>query len=58
MLPMSRKMKMKNVAGFHSLDRGFLVVERLDLRRGLGIREVQNEGWVMLWILEDGRVKV
>jgi len=51
-------MNMKNVAGFHSLDRGFLVVERLDLRSGLGIRDVQKEGWVMLWMEEDGRVKV
>ena len=45
---------MKNVAGFHSLDRGlegFLDDERL--LRGLGIRLVQKEGWVMLWMLDE-----
>lgn len=55
---MSRNMKMKNVAGFHSFDFGFegdLDFERL--RRGLGIRDFQNEGWVMLWMDEEGRVK-
>jgi hypothetical protein len=55
---MSKKINIKNVAGFHSLERG---LEDLDLaerlRRGLGIREVQKEGEVMLWIDEDGRVK-
>ena len=48
--PMRRNMKMKNVAGFHSLDRGDFEAD-FDLerfRRGLGIKLVQKEGWVML----------
>jgi len=47
--PMSMKMRMKNVAGFHSLafaSWGGLAVES-DRRRNLGIIEYQNEGWMI-----------
>lgn len=39
--PMSRKMAMKNVAGFHSLA-FFLLAARFSLRNGFGIRDLQN----------------
>lgn len=44
--PIRRKMKMKKVAGFHSLDFGFLVpdLEEGSLRSGFGIMFFQNEG--------------
>jgi len=48
---MSRNMKIKKVAGFHSLDFGlnfFAAEGEEDLRRGLGIRLAQKDGWVML----------
>jgi hypothetical protein len=54
--PMRRNMMMKNVAGFQSLDFGCLGPFERDLERarsGLGIREVQKDGWVMLWMLEE-----
>ena len=48
--PINRKMKMKKVAGFHSLDRSFLVTvpEVASFRNGLGIKLFQNEGCVTL----------
>jgi hypothetical protein len=44
--PISRKMKIKKVAGFHSLDLGFLVsdLEAESLRNGFGIMPFQNDG--------------
>lgn len=44
-------MKMKNVAGFHSLDVTLLapIVAEEPRRSGLGTRLVQNEGCVTLW---------
>lgn len=51
--PISRKMMMKKVAGFHSFDFGFLrdffgpkFGSGSDRRRGLGIRDFQKEVWV------------
>jgi hypothetical protein len=45
--PIKRNMKMKNVAGFHSLLGNFLEVALDEPRRsGLGIRFVQKEGCV------------
>jgi len=47
--PISRKIKMKNVAGFHSFDFGFLIRRAaasggsFSRRRGFGIRERQKE---------------
>jgi len=57
MLPMSRKIIIKKVAGFHSFDFGFLDLTPgvLDLRNGLGIREAQNEREVMLGMVEYPR---
>lgn len=48
--PINRKMKMKKVAGFHSLDRSFLVTDPdvASFRNGLGIKFFQKEGWVTL----------
>lgn len=39
---MKRNMTIKKVAGFHSFDFLPLIPLRLSLRRGLGIKEVQN----------------
>ncbi len=41
---------MKKVAGFHSFDLAFFFSAALGelLRRGLGIRLIQNEVWAML----------
>jgi len=57
MLPISMKIMMKKVAGFHSFDFGFLDLMPgvLDLRNGLGIREAQNDREVMLGIVEYPR---
>lgn len=41
-------MAMKNVAGFHSVDLGFLVLSLLPRRSGFGIIDSQKETWVTL----------
>ena len=43
MEPIKRKMMMKNVAGFHSLERGFFSRGTSDRRSGFGIRDFQKE---------------
>lgn len=40
--PIKRNMTIKKVAGFHSFDFFALVPLRLSLRKGLGIKDVQN----------------
>lgn len=47
--PMRRKMAMKKVAGFHSLDFGFPSFAELDLS-GFGTRDFQNDGCAIVGI--------
>lgn len=46
--PMSKKMTMKNVAGFHSLDAGDFTTGPASggfLRRNLGMIDCHKDGW-------------
>ncbi|KAK0753154.1 peptidase family C50-domain-containing protein [Schizothecium vesticola] len=45
MEPISRKMTMKKVAGFHSLDFFLLLLGFSERRRNFGTMDFQNEGW-------------